>query len=316
MGMAPDKWSARCSGCPLGGQPVVPGQGPAGADRWIVGLCPGSREAIEGRPFVGLAGRRLDRALTAAGVARSAAYVTNAVLCHPPANRSAPPAGALKACHGRLIDEIRQKRPRKLLALGGKAAQQVTGDRRPLRVLRSLASVPSLYFEPDPVVRVTWHPSPLALNRDGTRSQEFDEDIAWLGERDLPKQVRASDLTAAVDPTAFMTDRQVTELFKEINAGREPGRAVVPVASVRPNPFAVKLHEGGVRSYLADVLDPNTEDPVLFVAGLPGGGYVDVDTAHAHEALVRADVPMVTVEVVGDFTEADCRRIGLRIDKE
>lgn len=154
----------------------------------------------------------------------------------------------------------------------------------------------------------------MALNREPARSQQFDEDIAWLGERDLPQEVRASDIK--VDRTAFMTNRQVTEWFKEINAGREPRRAVVPVASVRPNPFAVKMHESVVRSYVADVLDPNTEDPVLFVAGLPRGGYVDVDTAYAHEAVARAGVRMVTVAIVGDFTEADCRRIGLRIDEE
>jgi uracil-DNA glycosylase family 4 len=127
-------------------------------------------------------------------------HVTNSVLCHPRANAS-PPADALKACHARLIDEIRQKRPRKLLALGVKAAMQVTGDRRPISVLRLLASVPSPYFEDDTMVRVTYHPSPLALNQDPARSQQFDEDIAWLGERDLSQGVRASDIK--VDRTAF-----------------------------------------------------------------------------------------------------------------
>ena len=174
--------SARCSGCPLGDQPVVPGQARADANRWIVGQCPGREEVIEGAPFVGPAGRRLDKALTPAGVARSDLYVTNAVLCHPPANKSTPPSEAVKACHDRLIDEIRTNRPRKLLALGATAALQCTGDRRPISVLRLLASVPSPYFEDYTVARVTYHPSALALNRDPTRSQQFDEDVAWLGE--------------------------------------------------------------------------------------------------------------------------------------
>jgi DNA polymerase len=171
---------SRCGGCPLGGQRVVPGQGPADADRWIVGQCPGGHEVAAGKPFVGRAGRRLDRALTAASVARSDLYITNAVLCHPPENKSTPPDDALEACHDRLIDEIRQKRPLRLLALGGKAALQVTGDDRPIRVLRRLAWL----FADQTVVRVTWHPSPLALNRDVARSREFDEDISWLGEHD------------------------------------------------------------------------------------------------------------------------------------
>lgn len=179
--MDPDNSSARCSGCPLVGHQVVPGRGPADAGQWIVGQCPGRDEVIKGTPFVGPAGRRLDKALTAAGVARSGLYVTNAVLCHPPANASAPPDGALEACHPRLIHEIRQERPRKLLALGAKAALQVTGDRRPIRVLRLLASVPSSYLGDDTTVRVTYHPSPLALSRDPDRSQQFHEDVAWLG---------------------------------------------------------------------------------------------------------------------------------------
>jgi hypothetical protein len=62
----------------------------------------------------------------------------------------------------------------------------VTGDRRAIRDLRKLPSVP---FDGPTVVRVTWHPSPLALNRDPDRSREFDEDIAWLGERDHPKEI-------------------------------------------------------------------------------------------------------------------------------
>jgi uracil-DNA glycosylase family 4 len=185
--VTPNDTSARCKDCPLGDQPVVPEQGRAEANRWIVGQCPGGEEVIAETPFVGPAGRRLDKALNAADVARSGLYVTNAVLCHPPAGKSKPPNEAVKACHDRLIDEIRVNRPRRLLALGVTAARQCTGDRRPIGVLRLLASVPSPYVEDSTVVRVTWHPSPLALNQDPSRSQQFDVDIAWLGGRDLPR---------------------------------------------------------------------------------------------------------------------------------
>jgi uracil-DNA glycosylase family 4 len=167
----------------------VPGEGPADADRWIVGLCPGREEAIEGRPFVGHAGRRLDKALSAGGIARSAIYVTNAVLCHPPSNRTELLGHELEACRDRLLDEIRQKRPRKLLALGAKATLQVTRDPTPIRELRKLPSVP---FDGPTVGRVTWHPSQRGLNRDPARSKRFDEDVAW--EPDLPQEIRASDI--------------------------------------------------------------------------------------------------------------------------
>src|SRR4051794_31731698 len=73
--------AADCRACPLwqSGTQTVFGEGPAGARVVLVGEQPGDREDIEGRPFVGPAGRLLDEALEAAGVDRSQAYVTNAV---------------------------------------------------------------------------------------------------------------------------------------------------------------------------------------------------------------------------------------------
>ena len=49
----------------------------------------------------------------------------------------------------------------------------------------------------------------------------------------------------------------------------------------------------------------------LYVAELPDGTYIDIDTPHACEAFRRAGVRMVRVEIVGRFTEEDCRRIGI-----
>ena len=81
--MEPKAPLARCDDCPLRARPVVRGGCPDETRLVIVGEAPGRREVIEGRPFVGKAGRRLDQALAAAGVDRSAVYITNAVLCHP-----------------------------------------------------------------------------------------------------------------------------------------------------------------------------------------------------------------------------------------
>ncbi|MEA2293166.1 MAG: uracil-DNA glycosylase, partial [Solirubrobacteraceae bacterium] len=73
--------AARCEGCPLHGPATqtVFGEGQPRARLMLVGEAPGDREDREGRPFVGPAGRELDRALEAAGLARDEVYLTNAV---------------------------------------------------------------------------------------------------------------------------------------------------------------------------------------------------------------------------------------------
>lgn len=109
---------ARCGRCPLGDCPVVPGDGPPTTDRVIVGQAPADEEVLQGKPFVGKAGGILDDALATALVNRQELYITNAVLCQPPGNKSPPPREAIRACHERLINEVRGRMPVKVLALG------------------------------------------------------------------------------------------------------------------------------------------------------------------------------------------------------
>src|SRR5215218_4623581 len=73
--------AAGCRGCPLyeDATQTVFGRGKRGAELMLVGEQPGDKEDLAGEPFVGPAGRLLDRALEEAGIDRSAAYVTNAV---------------------------------------------------------------------------------------------------------------------------------------------------------------------------------------------------------------------------------------------
>ncbi len=72
---------AECTRCPLYkfATQVVPGEGRARAHLMLVGEQPGDQEDLAGKPFVGPAGRILDQALAAAGIARGKAFVTNAV---------------------------------------------------------------------------------------------------------------------------------------------------------------------------------------------------------------------------------------------
>jgi uracil-DNA glycosylase family 4 len=97
---------SRCGDCPFRHRCVVLGDGPRETEWVIVGQAPADTEVLQGKPFVGSAGARLNQALLAARVDRSAGYITNTILCQPPGDASPPPPEAVLACHDRLIKEI------------------------------------------------------------------------------------------------------------------------------------------------------------------------------------------------------------------
>ena len=172
---------ARCNGCPFPRQCVVRGHGPDEADQVIVGQAPGEEEVLKGIPFVGDAGDRLNKALRAAPIERARIYITNAVGCQPPNNQSPPPEGALEACHDRLITEVRRRMPRKVLALGRIAAKELT-SRLPVIAKDRQRDLWPHHLDNHTMVRVTYHPSPLALNINPERPRHFVEDVRWLRE--------------------------------------------------------------------------------------------------------------------------------------
>jgi uracil-DNA glycosylase len=124
-----------CRGCPLfrRATQTVFGEGRAGARLALVGEQPGNDEDREGRPFVGPAGRILDRALEAAGIARSDTYVTNVVKhfkWEPRGKRrihKRPGAREIGACLPWLEHEMRVVQPQVLVCLGATAAQALLG---------------------------------------------------------------------------------------------------------------------------------------------------------------------------------------------
>jgi uracil-DNA glycosylase family 4 len=170
---------ARCDDCPLRDRRVVPGYGPDESDLVIVGQAPANNEVLEGVPFVGQAGERLDEALFAAEIERGTIYITNAVLCQPPDNQSPPPPDATAACRRRLITEMRQRAPRKVLALGVTAAESLSQSPIVIERVRGHDLLPHLLGS-QTKVRVTYHPSSLHWNPEWPG--DFDQDVGWLGE--------------------------------------------------------------------------------------------------------------------------------------
>jgi len=127
--------AAGCQACPLWehGTRTVFGAGPVPAALMLVGEQPGDKEDLDGRPFVGPAGRILDDALEQAGIDRSGLYLTNAVKHFkwtPRGKRrlhQRPNGAEMRACHPWLDSEIAVVDPRIVVALGAVAAESLLG---------------------------------------------------------------------------------------------------------------------------------------------------------------------------------------------
>jgi uracil-DNA glycosylase len=129
--------AASCRACPLwkGGTQTVFGEGLKRARLMLIGEQPGDREDIEGHPFVGPAGRILDKALEQAGIERGDAYVTNVVKhfkWRPKGKRrihQTPRAEEVKACAPWLEAELDVVDPEVLVCLGATAVKAVIGSK-------------------------------------------------------------------------------------------------------------------------------------------------------------------------------------------
>ena len=180
-----------CRACDLWarGTQTVFGEGSRGARLMLVGEQPGDQEDQVGRPFVGPAGRLLDRALEEAGIDRGAVYVTNVVKHFKWEARgkrrihAKPNRGEVTACRPWLDAELAVVKPLAVVCLGATAAQALLGkdfkvsQRRGEFIESALA----------PIVMATVHPSSLLRAPDDeTRRREmarFVDDLKRVAER-------------------------------------------------------------------------------------------------------------------------------------
>ncbi len=150
-----------CTRCRLheGRVHAVPGEGPLDADVFLIGEAPGRDEDASGRPFVGAAGKILNKALAAARLPRDAVFVTNVVKCRPPANRG-PRADEAEACRPYLTTQIAAVRPKVLVTLGSTALRGLLSEGPDLKDARGQA----VAFEGIPLIP-TYHPAAILYNR-------------------------------------------------------------------------------------------------------------------------------------------------------
>jgi uracil-DNA glycosylase len=179
--------AASCTRCDLyqRATATVFGEGPAGADVMLVGEQPGDAEDRQGRPFVGPAGKILDRALADSEISRERSYLTNAVKhfkwkeqgkrrLHQPPNRT-----EIVACRPWLDDEIAAVGPAVLVALGATAGSALLGPAFRVGEHRG---------KPEPLEIGGWrgilvstiHPSAVLRSAPDAREQAYDGLVADL----------------------------------------------------------------------------------------------------------------------------------------
>ena len=177
--------SKACQACDLWkrGTQTVFGEGADKAQLMLVGEQPGNDEDLAGHPFVGPAGKLLDRALVEAGIDRSLVYVTNVVKhfkWEPRGKRrihKKPNTAEISACRPWLDTEIELVKPRVIVCLGATAAQALLGSQFKVTRHRGV-------FVPSPLaprVLATVHPSSI-LRAPDERSrheemQRFTDDL-------------------------------------------------------------------------------------------------------------------------------------------
>lgn len=180
---------AACTRCPLfrNATQVVPGEGPAHAPIMMVGEQPGNDEDLAGHPFVGPAGRVLDKAIADAGLDRRAIFVTNAVKHFKFEIRGKrrlhkrPDSYEIGRCKWWNDLERRLVRPQLVVALGATAARSLMGKTVTIHAVRGKL----LTAEGDVKLVITVHPSSLLRIpvREDRRRQygSFVEDLRRVG---------------------------------------------------------------------------------------------------------------------------------------
>lgn len=147
----------QCQLCPLGKTRTnfVYGGGNPSADLMFVGEAPGRDEDLKGEPFIGRAGKLLDKIIEAMKLKREDVYIANILKCRPPNNRDPQPE-EMEKCFPYLKEQIHLIKPKIICALGRIGAQALLNTKTPLGRLRKIwhqvEGIPTL---------VTYHPAAL-----------------------------------------------------------------------------------------------------------------------------------------------------------
>lgn len=164
-----------CRACPLweGRTNLVFGVGNPEARVLIVGEAPGKNEDLQGEPFVGAAGKKLDALLAIAGLKRSEVYIANVLKCRPPGNRD-PQAPEIEACTPFLRNQTRAINPEFIVTLGNFATKFI---------LKTEVGITLLHGQLRQAGRFNVFPiyHPAAAIYDRSKQEALEADFATLG---------------------------------------------------------------------------------------------------------------------------------------
>lgn len=165
-----------CHQCPLadGRTNVVFGEGDSEARVLIVGEAPGKNEDLQGRPFVGAAGKLLDDLLAVAGLAREDVFIANVLKCRPPGNRDPRPE-EIELCTPYLREQTRTIDPEVIVTLGNFSTKFI---------LKTEVGITRLHGHVQQAGRFKVFPiyHPAAALYDPTKRAALEDDFATLGE--------------------------------------------------------------------------------------------------------------------------------------
>lgn len=145
------------------------GEGNKNAKIMFIGEGPGADEDIQGRPFVGKAGKLMNMAFEIIGLDRNEVYITNVVKCRPPSNRN-PEDDETSMCLNYLRNQVILLKPKIIVLLGSIALKNILGKEYGITVSRG-----KWVEKKDILYMPTWHPA--ALLRDETKKIDFIRDL-------------------------------------------------------------------------------------------------------------------------------------------
>ena len=166
-----------CNKCKLCNtrQNIVFGVGNKNADIMLIGEGPGADEDKQGIPFVGRAGKLMDKAFEGLGIERESVYIANIVKCRPPGNR-VPEDDEAVACLDYLRNQVILVKPKIIDLLGSVALKNILGKEYGITESRGKwVEKKGIYYMP------TWHPA--ALLRDETKKIDFIKDLKLVMDR-------------------------------------------------------------------------------------------------------------------------------------
>lgn len=175
-----------CSNIVCQREKPVFGAGPANARIVLVGEAPGAEEDRSGVPFVGEAGKLLDKILAASGIQREQVYIMNTLKCRPPVNRT-PTEGEMENCRPFFEAQLEVLQPDYIICWGVVAMKAVLGTNEPIGRVRG-----RFYRYHQAKVLVTYHPSYLLRTPEAKKETWLDMQMLM---RDLGIPIPSSGAT-------------------------------------------------------------------------------------------------------------------------